>query len=106
MCSELMLFNHRPASATRKSHPAGDNDQDRHQETVPKSHLASWTAEADLKTVRKPSSSSLKMREMLRPAAIYFCQVPDALQPHNNQSGVCFASFPYAQITRKGNPKA
>lgn len=101
-----MLFNHRPASATRKSHPAGDNDQDRHQETVPKSHLASWTAEADLKTVRKPSSSSLKMREMLRPAAIYFCQVPDALQPHNNQSGVCFASFPYAQITRKGNLKA
>lgn len=94
-----MLFNHRPASATRKSHPAGDNDQDRCQETVPKSHLGSWTAEAELKTLRKPSSSPLKMCEMLRPATIHFCQVPDALQAHNNQSGVCFASFPYAQIT-------
>lgn len=70
ICSELMLFNHRPASATKKSHPAGDNDQDRCQETVPKSHLGSWTAEAELKTVRKPSSSPLKMCEMLRPATI------------------------------------
>lgn len=68
-----MLFNHRSASATRKSHPAGDNDQDRCQETVPKSHLASWTAEAELKSVRKPSPSPLKMCEMLRPASIYFC---------------------------------
>lgn len=93
-----MLFNHRPASATG-SHPAGDNDQDRCQETVPKSHLAPWTAEAELKTVRKPSPSPLKMCEMLRPAPIDFCQVPDALQPHNNQAGVCFASVPYAQIT-------
>lgn len=89
-----MLFNHRPESATTKSHPAGDNDQDRCQETVPKSHLASWTAETELKTMRKPFPRPLKMCDMLRPASIYFCQAPDALQLHNNQAGVCFASFP------------
>lgn len=94
-----MLFNHRPESEARKSHSAADNDWDRCQERVPKSHLASWTAEGELKIVRKPSPSPLTMCKMLKPAAIYFCQVPEALQPHNNQAGVCFASFPYAQIT-------
>lgn len=31
--SELMPFNYRPASATRKSHPAGENDWGMYQET-------------------------------------------------------------------------
>jgi len=50
-------------------------------DSVLKSHLASWTAEAKLKRVGKPSPSPLKRCELLRPAAIHFCEVSDVCSP-------------------------